>query len=68
MEVKITFNPDTQTVAIDYDHTKMKTWEFIIGVIEMAKHEAMKRQQLVQFMQARQEMEEHAMRKKILRP
>lgn len=54
-ELKIIFDPAKQGVSLNYDLSEFGTWEYIIGVLEMAKMHAMTMRQKTLMMQAMQE-------------
>lgn len=36
-EITIKFHPDKQVCVIEFKPTEFKTWDFVLGVLEMAK-------------------------------
>lgn len=36
-EIKLVFNPTNQTCVVTFDPQEMKTWEFVLAIIEMGK-------------------------------
>lgn len=45
--VFIEYYPDKQCVQVDYDRTKVKTWDMIIGILEMGILQAKTRRDMV---------------------
>lgn len=54
-ELKILFDPKSQSVGISFDKDEFKTWDFILGVIEMGKRAAEFSKQQAMMMQAMQQ-------------
>lgn len=54
-ELKILFDPKSQSVGISFDKDEFKTWDFILGVIEMGKRAAEFQKQQTMMMQAMQQ-------------
>jgi hypothetical protein len=54
-ELKIVFDPVTKGVAIKYDIKEFGTWEYIIGILEMAKMQASFMRQQIMMQQAMQQ-------------
>lgn len=44
--VFVEFYPDKQCVQVDYDRTKLKTWDMIIGILEMGLLQAKTRRDM----------------------
>lgn len=45
--VFIEFDPEKQCVLVDYDREKIKTLDFVLGILEMARKQVELRRQLV---------------------
>lgn len=58
-ELKIVFDPKAKTVGMTFDAKEFGTWDYILGILEMAKiHASFMRQQslMMQQMQAEAQM------------
>lgn len=68
--LKIVFDPATQSVAMEFDTKEVKTWEFILGLLEMARNYAefrlaVKRAENMQ-QQAQQQMQDQMLAQKMM--
>lgn len=54
IEIKITYNLDTQGTFVAVDKTKVKTFDFLLAVMDMAKKEVERQEKMAQMQQMMQ--------------
>lgn len=57
----VLYNPDTQSVEVQFEAAQFRTWEFILGVLEMAKLTATAKRQMSQMVAMQQQAAEAQM-------
>lgn len=62
----IGWNEQEQRVQLTFDPAHFKTWEFILGILEMAKNEATARRQLVLMQNMQQAQIDSALRQRVM--
>lgn len=51
IEIKITYNLDTQGTSVTVDKTKVKTFDFLLAIMDMAKKEVERQEKMAQMQQ-----------------
>ena len=66
--LQVNFDTETQTVGLGFNPQEYKTWEFVLAILEMARHKAEDAKRLA-FMSAMQaQAQEEQIRRNLRRP
>jgi len=58
--IQVIFNPETQQVGVRFDNTEFKTWDFVIGLLEAGKQQAIQSGEMARAMAMQAQMQQQA--------